>query len=111
MPGVWTKYISGFCEWKGPPWTPPPAGPRSTNAEHSRISFHLLPQSLPDCLKICCRCHIRFFSTIHDQPGQVTLIKAESDQFRVGCSPGSAGAKAQINKARSAQLKLCPDTN
>src|SRR5205823_10937257 len=47
------------------------------NTEHGGISFHLLPQSLPDCLKISCCCHIRFFSAIHDQPGQITLIKAE----------------------------------
>src|SRR5436305_13277845 len=51
-----------------------------------------------------------FLPLIHSQPGQVTLIKAESDQF-IGCSPGSAGAEAQINKACSAQLKLCLDTN
>src|ERR1700682_4008568 len=27
-PGLWTNHISGFCEWKGPPWTYPPLGPR-----------------------------------------------------------------------------------
>ncbi len=25
------KYASGFCEWNGPPWTPPPEGPRITS--------------------------------------------------------------------------------
>src|ERR1035441_5448048 len=29
-PGVRTNHISGFCEWKGPPWTPPPDGERIT---------------------------------------------------------------------------------
>ncbi len=30
-PGVWAKYASGFCEWNGPPCTPPPDGPRTTS--------------------------------------------------------------------------------
>ena len=29
-PGVWTKWVSGFCEWWWPPATPPPEGIRTT---------------------------------------------------------------------------------
>src|SRR5947208_5849066 len=29
-PGVRTNHISGFCEWNGPPWIPPPDGERTT---------------------------------------------------------------------------------
>ena len=29
-PGVCTSQASGFCEWKGPPWIPPPEGARIT---------------------------------------------------------------------------------
>ncbi len=29
-PGVWRNAASGFCEWKGPPRTYPPDGPRTT---------------------------------------------------------------------------------
>ena len=29
-PGTFMKKASGFWLWKGPPWTPPPQGPRTT---------------------------------------------------------------------------------
>ena len=29
-PGTFMKNASGFWLWKGPPWTPPPQGPRTT---------------------------------------------------------------------------------
>jgi hypothetical protein len=29
-PGTFMKYDSGFWLWNGPPWTPPPHGPRTT---------------------------------------------------------------------------------
>ena len=28
--GVWVNSASGFCEWKGPPWMPPPDGAQIT---------------------------------------------------------------------------------